>query len=71
MNDCAFLFNSKCCILKNTLCSNKCKFRKTESEFKKAQLEAKTKLTEKGLETVMLRINDIPIISTRRIKEDD
>ena len=65
--ECTFFRCGRCSLLKDTMCSEKCKFKKTEKEFAEGQAEAEEMLRAKGLEPVMVRTPDGLIMTTRKI----
>lgn len=69
MNNCLFFKGDACqCLVNVYSCPEKCKFRKTEREYYEDQAKADERLKAKGLERVMIRTDNGPIISVREIE---
>lgn len=66
MNNCTFLHEGHCAILKVGSCPNTCKFKKTAAEFEAAQKEADRILFDKGLERCQKIIDKGEVIVTTR-----
>lgn len=67
MSKCFFCRFGHCQILKNTACSNKCKFKKTEDQYFEDQCRAEEMLKARGLKRAIVQTPEGPIITVKSI----
>lgn len=68
MNKCTFYRLNRCQILKNTVCTGDCKFKKTDKEFAEEQDRAAKILFAKGLAPTIISVDGVQVISTKKMR---
>lgn len=69
--DCLFFSINRCSILKNVICDERCKFKKTHEEFIEGREKAERMLKNKGLRPAEKKVGKIIIMTTKEIYEDE